>query len=329
MLMEILGFVGINPELWPFIAIAGGVTAIGYSGWKMFFDKPKDSTDTKIDSTVTITHHATTEEGIARETGYRPELEVTLQAPTALVPKPIGQPSKVSAAKQLVGKRAEAPEPAGAPVAMPTGDDKSIMAMIQRHEGLKQRPYQDTQRLWTIGVGHLIGDGKTLPPEWDREFSLEEIQTLFAQDYIKHKEAAKKIPGFSSLNSSGQAALIDITYNMGPTWWHKWPTFTKYMQAGDIPDASTSLQDSKWYTQVGGRAREDVALLKAGSDKTSSTTDTKVQQTAAVTITRHQQLASNTPTSNTSSSGSSGSTVAAASEKSYIKGPKGSIVAIS
>src|ERR1700737_1987653 len=47
-LMEALGFIGVNPELWPFIAIAGGVTALGYTGWKMFFAEPKDATPGKI-----------------------------------------------------------------------------------------------------------------------------------------------------------------------------------------------------------------------------------------------------------------------------------------
>jgi hypothetical protein len=38
-LMGILEFVGVNPELWPFIAALGGAVALGYMIWDKFFDK--------------------------------------------------------------------------------------------------------------------------------------------------------------------------------------------------------------------------------------------------------------------------------------------------
>lgn len=44
-LMEVLGFIGLNPELWPVIAVLGGVAALGYGAYKMFFeDKSADNT---------------------------------------------------------------------------------------------------------------------------------------------------------------------------------------------------------------------------------------------------------------------------------------------
>jgi lysozyme len=142
--------------------------------------------------------------------------------------------------------------------------EDDIMNMVKDHEGVKNKPYQDTKGLWTVGVGHLIGDGKTLPSEWKRTFSDAEIMNLFKKDYQHHKQAAEKIPGFSNLNMNGQAALIDLTFNMGPRWWKAWPNFTKAMQAGNIDQAANALKNSAWYSQVGRRAPKIVSLLQSG-----------------------------------------------------------------
>ena len=142
--------------------------------------------------------------------------------------------------------------------------EDDIMNMVKDHEGVKNKPYQDTKGLWTVGVGHLIGDGKTLPSEWKRTFSDAEIMNLFKKDYQHHKQAAEKIPGFSNLNMNGQAALIDLTFNMGPRWWKNWPNFTKAMQAGNIDQAANALKNSAWYSQVGKRAPKIVSLLQSG-----------------------------------------------------------------
>lgn len=146
-----------------------------------------------------------------------------------------------------------------------SGDDKPIMDMIKRHEGVRTRPYKDSLGLWTVGVGHLIGDGKSLPQEYNREFSMNEVDTLFAKDYQEHKAAAQKIPGFDKVGNSAKAALIDLTFNMGPAWYKKWPRFSKALAEGDTQSAAASLEDSKWYTQVGNRAKEIVSLIRSDS----------------------------------------------------------------
>jgi lysozyme len=142
--------------------------------------------------------------------------------------------------------------------------EDDIMNMVKDHEGVRTKPYKDSLGLWTVGVGHLIGDGKTLPPEWNRTLSDVEVMNLFKKDYQHHKQAAEKIPGFSNLNMNGQAALIDLTFNMGPSWWKGWPNFTSFMQAGNIDQAANSLIKSKWYSQVGKRAPKIVSLLRSG-----------------------------------------------------------------
>lgn len=150
----------------------------------------------------------------------------------------------------------------------PPSDDKDIMEMIKRHEGVRLKPYRDSLNLWTVGVGHLIGDGKSLPPEWDRTFTMAEVDSLFFEDYKHHKKAAEKIPAFNKMNKTGQAALIDLTFNMGNAWYKSWPTLMKQLSAGEFNAAGDNLEKSKWFTQVGLRGPVIVAMIRAGGDST-------------------------------------------------------------
>ena len=144
--------------------------------------------------------------------------------------------------------------------------DKDIKAMIIKHEGVRNKPYKDSVGLWTVGVGHLIGDGKTLPDDMDREFSDAEIAQMFEEDYEHHKKIAEKTPGYQKANRAGKGAMIDLAFNMG-YWWPKWPRTSKFLKAGDFVGAATELEDSKWYTQVGYRADTIVGLIASAGDK--------------------------------------------------------------
>jgi len=59
---------------------------------------------------------------------------------------------------------------------------KNGIHLIKHFEGVKNKPYKCQAGLWTVGVGHLIGDGKQLPQSWNRVFSVLEIDTLLAKD---------------------------------------------------------------------------------------------------------------------------------------------------
>lgn len=142
-----------------------------------------------------------------------------------------------------------------------------LMNLIGKHEGVRNKPYKDSKGLWTVGIGHLIGDGKTLPPEWNKTFSDDEVKALFKQDYDHHARAAANIPGYDKVNEKGKGALIDITFNMGPSWYKKWPNFTKALGAGDTEGAVGQLQGSLWAKQVGNRANDDIGLLRGSSLK--------------------------------------------------------------
>jgi len=141
--------------------------------------------------------------------------------------------------------------------------EQDIKDMIIAHEGIRYEPYKDSVGLWTVGVGHLIGDGRSLPPEYNRKFSHEEVMAMFDKDYEKHKKQAQSnVPSFSKYDSMGQAAFIDLTFNMGPGWPKKFPNTIKAVAAGDTEKAARGLEDSLWYQQVKSRGPKIVSMVE-------------------------------------------------------------------
>lgn len=155
------------------------------------------------------------------------------------------------------------------PIQINTESDSDIMNMIKRHEGVRYSPYKDSLGKWTIGVGHLIGNGSTLPKEYNREFSKEEIDAMFAEDYKKHKQLAKRFPNYDSLPKPAKAAVIDMTYQMG-SWWNKWKGLQAAVGEKDPEKIEQELKNSSWYKQTGKeRTSTIISLWKQGfGDKT-------------------------------------------------------------
>ena len=65
--------------------------------------------------------------------------------------------------------------------------------LIKHHEGVRNRPYRCAAGLFTVGVGHLIGDGKSLPDSWNRTFTQEEIDGLLKSDLRRFERGVLKM----------------------------------------------------------------------------------------------------------------------------------------
>ena len=87
--------------------------------------------------------------------------------------------------------------------------------MIKHHEGFVRKPYQDPIGLWTVGVGHLIGDGKTLPKEWKgKVLTDEEVDELLYEDLERFEIGVERLSKVSL--SQGQFdALVSFSFNVG------------------------------------------------------------------------------------------------------------------
>ena len=137
--------------------------------------------------------------------------------------------------------------------------------MIKEHEGLRTDAYKDSKGFLTVGYGHLVDKGSPKDIHGLKEgdtITAERAEKLFDRDFKEHADAAKKIPGYGKADEKQKAALIDLTFNMGPDWHTDFPKFTAAFKAGNYELAGAELENSKWYGDVARRAPTIVSLIK-------------------------------------------------------------------
>ena len=138
--------------------------------------------------------------------------------------------------------KAEAGTLDGKPIAM---DRSFAKGMIKEHEGLRLKVYQDSKGLKTVGYGHLIDadsptDIRSL--KVGDSITEERANQLFGRDFDEALNAARNIPGFFNSSKKQQAALIDLTFNMGPNWSDGFPSFVKAFATGNYEEAARQLE---------------------------------------------------------------------------------------
>ena len=89
------------------------------------------------------------------------------------------------------------------------------LKLIRHHEGVRNRPYRCPAGLWTVGVGHLIGDGKSLPTEWNRTFTSEEIDGILKRDLRRFELGVHKMLPNIPLRQHEFDALVSFCFNLG------------------------------------------------------------------------------------------------------------------
>ena len=92
---------------------------------------------------------------------------------------------------------------------------KAGIALIKHHEGVRSRPYRCPAHLWTVGVGHLIGDGKLLPDSWNRTFTEAEIDGLLKSDLRRFELGISKMLPNVPLRQCEFDCLVSFAFNLG------------------------------------------------------------------------------------------------------------------
>lgn len=126
---------------------------------------------------------------------------------------------------------------------------KAGIALIKHHEGVRSRPYRCPANLWTCGVGHLIGDGKSLPDSWNRTFSQEEIDGILKSDLRRFELGVHKMLPNVPLRQHEFDAIISFCFNLGLGCFQR-STLRQALLRGDKKAAMESLVK---YCRAGGK----------------------------------------------------------------------------
>ena len=124
-----------------------------------------------------------------------------------------------------------------------------LIKLIRHHEGVRNKPYQCPAKLWTVGVGHLIGDGKSLPASWNKTFTNEEIDGILKSDLNRFELGVSKMLPNVQLKQHEFDALVSFCFNLGLGCFQR-STIRQALLRGDKEQAMESVVK---YCKAGGK----------------------------------------------------------------------------
>ena len=121
--------------------------------------------------------------------------------------------------------------------------------LLKHHEGVRYKPYRCPAGLWTVGVGHLIGDGKSLPREWDKTFTQDEVNGILKSDLRRFELGISKMLPNVPLRQQEFDAILSFCFNLGLGCFQR-STIRQALLRGDKEQAMESLVK---YCRAGGK----------------------------------------------------------------------------
>ena len=134
---------------------------------------------------------------------------------------------------------------------------KQGLKLIERFEGISLTPYVDVAGFYTIGVGHLIGDGRSLPDSWNRTFTVGEINALLASDVRKFELGVARYIT-AKLTQNQFDALVSFAFNLGLGTLQR-SSLRQKINRGDIQGC---LQTWAKYNKAGGKVLKGLDLRR-------------------------------------------------------------------
>jgi len=132
---------------------------------------------------------------------------------------------------------------------------KRLIAMLQRHEGLRLKPYKCTAGKLSIGYGRNLDD---------MGISEVEAMVLLRHDIERCYDELNVFSWFADLDQVRQEALVDMLFNLGLPTFLEFKKTLKFVAEGKYSQAAEEMLRSKWADQVGDRAKELAYMMDTG-----------------------------------------------------------------
>jgi lysozyme len=139
-----------------------------------------------------------------------------------------------------------------------------LTKQLERHEGLRLKPYHCSEGVWTVGYGHnLQSHGEPV-----REITLEQADAWLQEDIDDALRAVHDLfPTYPSLTDERQEVLVNMAFNLGAQGLAAFHSLQRAVTAGEWRAARESMKASKWARQVKERAVELAEQMATGISK--------------------------------------------------------------
>lgn len=122
---------------------------------------------------------------------------------------------------------------------------------LERHEAFKTKVYFDTEGVATFGIGFTY-------------ITIDEARWILRRRVSECRtELGKVLPNFESYPSGAKRALVNMRFNLGLEGLLNFKKMLVSIQEGNYIEAAKNGLQSKWATQVKGRAVEVTNWIKS------------------------------------------------------------------
>jgi len=132
-----------------------------------------------------------------------------------------------------------------------------LKSQLERHEGLRLKPYLDTATPPRLTIGY----GRNLD---DKGISREEAMVMLDADIDEAVQYMETVDEYRALDPVRQAILVNLCFNLGFHGLMKFKRMWAAIGRGDYSRAAYEMLDSKWARQVGYRADELAEIMRTG-----------------------------------------------------------------
>ena len=161
----------------------------------------------------------------------------------------------------------------------------SLEDQLILHEGLRLEVYKCPAGYWTVGVGrnletkslsrgeqqYILGRDGLTPQQVinilkRRGITKEEALVLLAHDIQDCEQDLRQFEWFDRLDPVRRKVVLDMRFNLGPQGFRQFKRMIEHLAAGRYSLAAGEMVNSRWYLQVGTRARRLVEMMRTGND---------------------------------------------------------------
>lgn len=153
---------------------------------------------------------------------------------------------------------------------------------IKKNEGFVDHVYKDREGYDTIGYGFKIDKRGGTPfsdkqiKKWrENGITREEADQVVEEMHEKYKSQISRYKFYQEADPARQAALVDLTYNMGVGWVKTFDNAREAIQKGDYEKfvdeilyntkADGTKEKTRYYNQTGQRAERVALIMKYGA----------------------------------------------------------------
>lgn len=134
-------------------------------------------------------------------------------------------------------------------------DRELLRSQLERHEGLRLKPYRDTVGKLTVGYGRNLDD---------IGITRDEADFMLDNDIDEAERYLETVDEYNELDPIRQAVMVNMCFNLGFRGLMDFRKTWLAIARKDYVEAAKQMLDSRWARQVGARAQELAQIMRTG-----------------------------------------------------------------